>query len=235
MWSDTAFLIPTTSHGRPWTDVAHTYLHTHACTSLRALDGGGATVYVGYDNDDKIYASPQARTTLQELHPHLAFRWTAFSPDKGNVVRIWNALAEQALQDGKAYLMVGGDDIVYPPGDWLHVLRSRLRAHHNVGWASGYSGNHQIATQFLVHKTHVQMLGWVFPPQIRNWYCDDFLNEVYPEKYRAWLKHVQMPNAGGPERYSPNREHKALCAQLVAQHREPLARAIAAHVAAEKR
>ena len=233
MWSDTAFLIPSTSQSRPWTDVTHTYLHTHACTSLRALDGG-ATVYVGYDNNDKIYGSPQARTTLQELHPHLAFRWTAFSPDKGNVVRIWNALAEQAIKEGKAYLMVGGDDIMYPQEDWLHVLRSSLRAHHNVGWASGFSGNERIATQFLVHETHVQMLGWVFPPQIRNWYCDDFLNEVYPEKYRAWLKHIRMPNAGGKERYIPNVEHRARCSTLVAQHREPLARAIAAHVAAEK-
>ena len=42
------------------------------------------------------------------------------------------------------------------------------------------------------------------------------------------------PLSGGTERYSPNREHEALCAQLVAQHREPLARAIAAHVGEEK-
>lgn len=234
MWSDTAFLIPSTSHARPWTDITQTYLHTHACTSLRALDGG-ATVYVGYDNNDRIYTSSEARATLQELHPHLAFRWTAFSPDKGNVVRIWNALAEQALRDGKAYLMVGGDDIVYPQdAAWLHTLRDSLRAHHNVGWASGFSGNDRIATQFLVHKTHVQLLTWVFPPQIRNWYCDDFLNEVYPEKYRAWHKDVQMPNAGGAERYCPNVEHRTLCDQLVVQHRSPLARAIEARVAKEK-
>ena len=236
MWSDTAFLIPSTSHARSWTDVTHTYLHTHACTSLRALGSGGATVYVGYDDDDRILASPEARAALAELHPHLAFRWTAFSPDKGNVVRIWNALAEQALQDGKAYLMVAGDDIVYPQEEsttWLQTLRGSLRAQHHVGWASGFSGNDRIATQFLVHKTHVQLLGWVFPPAMRNWYCDDFLNEVYPSTYRAWHKDVQIPNAGGTERYTPNVEHRALCDQLVAQHRAPLARAIEARVAAE--
>lgn len=237
MWSDTAFLIPSTSHSRPWSDVTHTYLHTHVCTSLRALDGGGATVYVGYDDNDRIYASAEARAALEELHPHLAFRWTAFTPDKGNVVRIWNALAETALKDGKSYLMVGGDDIVYPRDDdgaaWLHTLRDSLRAQHNIGWASGFSGNDRIATQFLVHQTHVQLLGWVFPPEIRNWYCDDFLNEVYPSAYRAWHKDVQIPNAGGAERYTPNVEHRGLCDRLVAQHRAPLARAIEARVAAE--
>ena len=233
MWGNTAFIIPATSHNRPWTDVAHTCLHVHACTSLRAL--GSVAVYVGYDNNDRVFSSSSARNALERLHPNLAFRWQSFAPDKGNVVRIWNALARSAVQDGKTYLMVGGDDIVYPNSPaWMHLLRSSLRAQHNVGWASGFSGNERIATQFLVHKTHVQMLGWVFPPQIRNWYCDDFLNEVYPEKYRAWLKHIRMPNAGGTERYIPNVEHRALCDQLVARHREPLARAIAAHVAAEK-
>ena len=175
------------------------------------------------------------RLAIESLHTEFHFRWEGFTPDPGNVTRIWNGLARLALEDQYDYFMVGGDDIVYPHDkEWLQKFIYDLQANQNIGWISGFSNHPCIATQFFLHRTHMEMLGWVFPPQIRNWYCDDFLNEVYPEKYRVWHKHVQMLNSGGPERYRPNKEHRTLCDQLVARYREPLARAIAAHVAAEK-
>ena len=229
-----AFLIPTTSSGRAWKSPEDSYLHKFVLQSLSAhLPPGISLVfYVGFDVNDPFYKSTTMRLAIESLHPEVRLRWEGFTPDPGNVTRIWNGLARLALEDQCTYFMVGGDDIVYPPDkEWLHTFIHDLQANHNIGWISGFSGgNSSIATQFFLHRTHMEMLGWVFPPQIRNWYCDDFLNQVYPEKYRVWHKHVPMPNSGGPERYTPN-NHRALCDQLVARHRNPLARSIAERVA----
>jgi hypothetical protein len=63
-----------------------------------------------------------------------------------------------------------------------------------------------ILTQAMVHRTHLDIFGYFFPEEIKNWYCDDWLNAMYP---KTWLKSKYVcSNSGGKERYSIYREGK---------------------------
>tara|TARA_R110000822_G_scaffold203463_1_gene340364 strand:+ start:288 stop:788 length:501 start_codon:yes stop_codon:yes gene_type:complete len=150
--------------------------------------------------------------------------WFEQKPEKGNVVKIWNSLGQQAIDDGFDYLMVLGDDIELPKdASWLRVFQKDLKKNQNIGWSAGWSNNDAIATQFLIHKTHIDIFGFIFPPSLRNWYCDNFLNDIYPDKYKSWRKSYKLLNAGGLPRYNPLNDAK-LCAMLVKRHKPQLNR-----------
>ena len=77
------------------------------------------------------------------------------------------------------------------------------------------------ATQFLIHRTHWNIFEFVFPPQIRNYFCDDFMNEIYPKRYRYWRQDFPLYNTGGQPRYIPNNDRK-LCQFLLRRHKKGL-------------
>ena len=225
---EVAFLVPTTTHGRSWDSINDTLLHRVLLSSLTTYTPHiPITFYFGYDEDDPILSSQEARLATDAIFG-LKFKivWVPFTADKGNVTRIWNSLAVTAINDGFEYLMILGDDIRFPNDrDWLALFRKQLRYNNNIGWAAGWSNNDEIATQFLIHKTHIDIFGFVFPPKIRNWWCDNWLNDVYPEKYKYWRKDYPLLNCGGEPRYIPN-DHKKLCAALVKRHKPRLNRFI---------
>lgn len=228
-----AFLVPTTSRGRRWHDIRHTYLNRILLHSLQSQSPDTVAFYIGFDTDDPLYAKLEARLALEAFHPQFTFRWHGFAPDRGNVTAIWNGLAQLASADGFEYFMVCGDDITFPVGSLAHFWR-HLQANRNVGWASGRSGNDRIATQFLVHQTHLTLFGWVFPPQIRNWYCDDFLHHVYPPPYRSWHRQYELDNGGGVERYQPRHQDRALCYRLIRQHRPAIEALVRRHATSSR-
>ena len=57
-------------------------------------------------------------------------------------------------------------------------------------------------TQFLVSKKHYEIFNYAFNPNIKNWYCDNYLFELYPKKYINFLTHIVLPNKGGTPRYN---------------------------------
>ena len=121
-------------------------------------------------------------------------------------------------------MKVLGDDIRLPnDSDWLSCFINKLKKNKNIGWSAGYSNNTDIATQFLIHKTHYEIFNFIYPPQIHAWYCDNFLNDIYPEKYKNWLRSYPLLNVGGAPRYQP-KDDKKLCDMLVRRYKPVLNR-----------
>ena len=220
-----AFIVPSTTRGRDWSDITETYLFS---TLLRSIDSYCPSIpiviYIGYDSDDPIYSRFEQRQIINALFSKFEIKWIEMKPDPGNVVAVWNKLAEHAIAEGHEYLMVLGDDIVVPKDrDWLKVFIKALKKNNNFGWSAGWSNNDAIATQFLLHKTHVNIFGWIFPPSLRNWHCDNFLNDIYPSKYKNWRKNYHLLNTGGEPRYTPLND-KVLCEMLVKRHHSQISR-----------
>ena len=222
---DVAFCIPTTSHNREWISSDDSYLHRILLDSCHNYSNDvHLTFYIGFDQDDEIFSSASQRNKLNEEYPQFHIEWIPFSPEKGNVVRIWNKLAEIAVENGHTYLMILGDDIKLPKDSgWLNLFIKNLKKQNNIGWAAGWSNNDNIATQFLIHKTHLDIFGFVFPPQIKNWFCDNWMNDIYPAKYKSWRKDYHLLNVGGAPRYQPINDQN-LCQMLVKRHRSKLTR-----------
>ena len=67
------------------------------------------------------------------------------------------------------------------------------------------------------------MFGFVYPEQIQNWFCDNFMNELYHKKYRNWFKETHHLNLGGNPRYEPQLD-KNLCDALLRRHKKEINR-----------
>ena len=200
-----SFLIPSTSNKRDWKDIDETYLLKILLPSLSNMKSYcKVKVYVGYDIDDKIYSKQRLCQ-----YNNIEIKWIGFDKTfKGNPVGIWNELANIAIKAGDEYLMILGDDILIPEDKWLDYFILNLQLKNNIGFSAGWSNNNRIPTQFLIHKTHLDIFGFVFPPTIKAWGCDDIMFETYPEKFRNWNKNVKLLNCGGEPRYKPEHNRK---------------------------
>tara|TARA_R100001244_G_scaffold132159_1_gene107347 strand:- start:692 stop:1402 length:711 start_codon:yes stop_codon:yes gene_type:complete len=221
--TSTAFLVPSTTRNRDWETIEDTYLYH---TLLRTLDHHcpdvSISVYIGYDDNDKIYSQATERMKMNAIFTKFSIIWVAFKPDPGNVVAVWNGLFKIAMNHGFEWFKILGDDIRLPNDPaWLRLFQKRLKKQNYIGWAAGYNGNDNIATQFLIHRTHWNIFEFVFPRQIKNWFCDDWLFNVYPEKYRYWRKDYPLLNIGGDPRYLPN-DDKKLCEMLLRKYKKEI-------------
>jgi len=213
-----AFCVPSTSKNRNWKTLEETYLYSIFLPSIVCLKQDfDIQVYIGYDTDDKLYSNVSLSDTYNEIN----LNWINFDDCKGNPCKIWNELTKRAIDDGIDYIQIGGDDIMYDKRkEWLGKFIKLLKKNHNVGYSAGYSNNDRIPTQFLLHKKHYEHFGWIFPPQIHNWFCDDFIAGLYKNKGN-WIKEYKHYNMGGDPRYTPNNDKK-LCEMLINRHRKKL-------------
>jgi hypothetical protein len=216
--SSIAFCVPSTTNKKNWETLEETYLFSILLPSLEILSDFNIEVYIGFDDDDKLYS----KIDLPDNHKNIKLNWFSYdSTHKGNPCKIWNDLTKRAINDGIEYIQIGGDDIMYDGRkEWLGKFIKLLKKNNNVGYSAGFSNNENIPTQFLIHKKHFNHFGWVFPPQIHNWFCDDFLYGLYKNQ-GSWIKEYKHHNLGGEPRYTPNNDKK-LCEMLIKRHRKKL-------------
>jgi hypothetical protein len=199
-----AFVIPSTTNNRDeWLKAEDTYLWQILCNSLeKHTPEHDIKLFIGYDSDDRIYSIAEERLKFKAVFTKFKIEWFPMVNLKGKLSTIWNKLGEEALNQDYDYIKLLGDDIKMPNDiGWLGYMINKLKKNNNIGWSAGYSNNDKIATQFLVHKTHYEIFGFFYPREIPTWGVDDFLHNVYPEKYRNWLMSYPLYNLGGEPRY----------------------------------
>ncbi len=216
------FLVPTTTNHTDWEVAEDTHLYKIFFRSLAQHRPDAInTIYCGFDFDDKIFSTEYERQKFDKFG--FKIKWIPVEPNRGNVVSIWNHLASVSTAN---YLMIIGDDILFPNDkDWLRLFKKMLIKNNNWGWSAGYSNNDNIATQFLIHRKHIDHFGWVYPPALKNWYCDDFMFQIYPRSFRGWRKDYPLLNCGGNPRYMPQND-KNLCDKLIERYQKDLLKSI---------
>lgn len=221
-----AFLVPSTTFMREeWKGAEDTYLWNILCVSLEDhMPQHQIKLFVGYDYDDVIYSKESERIKFNHFKK-FEIEWVECGKEyKGKVTSIWNKLSEVCLQQDYKYMKVLGDDIFIPTDKgWLGFMIKQLKKNDNIGFSAGWSNNDEIPTQFLIHKKHIDIFGFVYPPLIEAWFCDNFMYEIYPDKYRNWNKQYHLLNCGGQPRYIP-RDDKKLCDFLLKRYRPRLNR-----------
>ena len=221
-----AFLIPSTSNKREWKTAEETYLWSILCKSLEQYTPQHQIkLFVGIDADDKVFSKFDERQKFKAYFTKFSIQFITMTDDtKGKPTWIWNRVGEEAIKQGYEYFKILGDDIKMPSDiGWLGCFINKLKKNKNIGWVAGWSNNDQIPTQFLVHKSHYDIFGFFYPPEIPNWGCDNFMAEIYQNKYRVWLKSYPMLNLGGEPRYEISFSEKFVKA-IVKRHKPKLNR-----------
>ena len=102
--------------------------------------------------------------------------------------------------------VIPGDDITFKTKGWAKDSINELIKHNNIGLSGPINNNGRILTQAMVSRTHMDIFGWFFPPEIINWCCDDWYNWVYqPDHFYPAHSHY-CSNDGGQPRYIINND-----------------------------
>ncbi len=246
-------LIPSTSRGRNWKSIKESYLYNCFIKSLLLTCDPEHQyhIYAVIDNDDPIYSNKDEVKEIMRLtevfkNLHLHFVSSGGIP-KGWVTHMWNRAFQKAYDENCDYFFQCGDDIVLTDKGWVNESIKKLKTRHEIGltgpidivrWNTGPhcrpGGNRFIQTQSFVSREHMKIFGFYFPPEIKNWYCDDWMTHVYyPGLFYYIPKFVK--NTGGQPRYEvvgslhPNCPIRKKCFELVSKHRLVLKKYLESH------
>ena len=213
-------LVPTTTHMRPWkllreTHLYNTFLKSFLITYDREHE---YIIYLIMDDDDKLYSQETEKKALRrfiKIMKNVTIRIISSNGiPKGWVTHMWNRACGRAYNDGCEYFFQSGDDIKFLKKGWVNECIKQLERNNNIGLTgpldigrimhgsdeSKPGGSRFIQTQSFVSRKHYEIFGYYFPPEIKNWFCDDWITKVYYPKYFYQIDyHIQ--NVGGTPRY----------------------------------
>ena len=71
----------------------------------------------------------------------------------------------------------------------------------------------RVHTQSFVSRKHYELFKFYYPPQIINWFCDDWITKVYYEDLLFPLLDYWCMNMGGAPRYVSPKENNTFAEQ----------------------
>lgn len=196
--------------------------HSHHITSHHCwLSNKRVRLYLGIDDDDQFWIDHHSEITTPGWFEKRVF---FFKKTQRNRIP-FNEIAKKAFDDGSEYFVRINDDTEFLTKGWITLGVETLLGYNppNVGVVgpSCSQGKTTIMTHDMVHKTHLQIFGALnyYPQVFRNWYCDDWITEVYKESANITNRSTQLKNwvvhhhAGTP-RYEPDREIPSFLTEL---------------------
>ena len=204
-------LIPSTSKGREWNSYKETYLYYLTLkTFLITYDQEHTyNFYIGIDKNDKIYDNEKEKGQLKRFisimkNVDIEFMYMD-GIEKGHLTIMWNRLFKKAYDDNCDYFFQCGDDIDFKTKGWVNACIETLKKSNGIGMVGPMNNNAFILTQSFVSRKHMELFGFYFPEEIINWYCDDWINEVYKAIGHLYMLHdYTCDNLGGLPRYDIN-------------------------------
>ena len=132
-------------------------------------------IYIGIDKGDYL------ETVLERLEKFDNVK-IVVSPGR-TFTKCVNALARKAYQDGMDYFVRINDDSSFETNNWtsegIKVLNKYSPMNVGVVGPTCHQGNTGILTHDMVHRTHLEIFEFYYPPYFDNWWADDWITKVY--------------------------------------------------------
>jgi dTDP-4-dehydrorhamnose reductase len=195
-------IIPSTSKNRNWEDpkdaLLYKMINSFKDTTTSDFE---YKFFIGYDFDDAFYTKKETILFFKDQGVNIDF--TELTCEKGHVTKMWNILAKKAYTEGFDYMYACGDDIIFNKIGWLNISVETLLKNNKIGLTGpmATNGNPNILTQCFVHRTHFEIFKFFYPEEITNWYCDDWINDLYDQKKYLLPEEYSCLNTGETERY----------------------------------
>lgn len=159
------------------------------------------TCYLGIDSDEPVCTEDELKRIFKGTGINVDVTVYDSTVEKGHVTKMWNILYKKAHDtEQHDYYYQCGDDIMFLTEGWLDRSINCLKDNNDVGVSSPivmYKGKKvKILTSVLVSNEHMKIFGRLFPEQIRNWYCDDWINDVYSPDNRFDVDSHHIRNMG---------------------------------------
>jgi hypothetical protein len=209
-----AYIVPTTSKGFSGKHLNDTLMMKLTIpTFLQTINNEHKyKFFIGIDKNDPIYDNNNnqsyIRNKLESNNVDLEFI-VYENVEKGHLTKMWNILFKKAYDEQFEYFFQGGDDLEFMTYGWVNDCIKVLNINDNIGVAGANNcimRNKEeytsLLTQTFVSRKHMELFGYYFPEEIKNWYCDDWLTATYKMLDKCYiLRDHQCINRGGKERY----------------------------------
>lgn len=167
-------------------------------------------VYLGFDEGDAFFDDANTREKIHDFltalvrdvkakvgqHAAVHFKYMRFPFSKGWVTSVWNGLFVQAMRDGAHYFYQVNDDLELSSNGWTSYFTASLVQNDNVGvagpWDRRQSG--KLLTQAFVSRKHYFTFGRLYPLDLKDWYSDNWLNDVYGPENRFSTEGITADN-----------------------------------------
>lgn len=206
-------MIPCTSNCRRWATYLDSYLYNLTLkTFLLTYDQEHEYVfYIGVDRGDYLYDNKMQQDNFHRfvsIMKNIRFDFNYMNGiERGHLTKMWNRLFAKAYADNCDYFFQCGDDICFKTKGWVNECIKTILLVNGLGMTGPINNNPFILTQTFVSRRHMDIFGYYFPEEIINWYCDDWINEVYKEiKHFFPLTSHYCENTGGDPRYNINND-----------------------------
>ena len=151
------------------------------------------TVYLGIDTGDYL------RTVEAKIMHKFPFV-KSVHVEGGTFTKAVNEIANVAYNDNMTYFVRINDDTKFVAKNWalagIKILKNYVPSNVGVVGPKCNHGNKNILTHDMVHRTHLDIFYYYYPPEFENWWVDDWITNVYKPKrstkLRTWVVHHKM-------------------------------------------
>lgn len=199
-----ALLIPVCSRGKKYKDIENTpFSSIFYPNFLKTYNPEHKyTIYIGIDSTDSFYKLH--RDALQSFsRENIIIKTNILEGCEHKPAFAWNKLFSLAYEDEMDYFYQVGDDIEMKT-PWVDRFIEILSARDNRGVVGGchdanyYGRLNQKKTPVIenafVHRKHYQIFKTFFNKKIENWYCDDWITEVYKPNLSTLCVEIKVVN-----------------------------------------
>ena len=146
--------------------------------SLSKFDISKITFVIGFDDDDVFFINN--KELLQKTLPSNFYLRYLNNFDKSYVCII-NQLADIAINEYQAdYIFVMADDLEFITMYFIDLFVDYLKDKKiGLGHCKDLTNAAGICTHPFVTANHVKYLGYFYPKEIKNWFCDDWITKLY--------------------------------------------------------
>lgn len=215
-----AVLIPICGRNQTWERLEDCYLIRSFMPRFEMTRSPAYTyqIYVGIDDDDAFFLR-----YADDLRAR-GFQVRIVSGCQHAPARVWNELFKSAVADGHEYFFQIGDDVILQSRKWTERFIEVLQAHGNKGvvgpcypanfWGRKRGGGQMVIENAFVHRSHYDIFGTFFHPDITNWHCDDWITRVYEPWCAQMCEDIIVQNQCLGARYTiVSRDIQALVSQ----------------------
>lgn len=172
------------------------------------------TFYIGVDDSDDFYIRNYDKfiTMMKSLikDKNILYHYFAIKDCEHKPAQVWNKLFEYASTLNDYFYQIGDDIIMIDP--WVDRFIEILSARENVGVVGPCNlinfnqrmgaGKPAVIENAFVSKKHYLTFGTFFNREIENWYCDDWITEVYKPNYSTHCVDIKVENKIVDNRYN---------------------------------
>ena len=200
-----AILVPVCSRNQNYSSFNNipfvNYLHKSLLATIDAQHE--YTIFIGVDSTDKFYVEHLGDFLFLNAPANLVIKPIILYDCEHKPAFAWNKLFQEAYNRGHDYFFQIGDDVEIS-GDWTNKFIESIESNDGVGvtgclekWNAACrraKGQPLCLENAFVGRKHYELFGSFFNEIIENWFCDEWITQVYSPDYVTVHDNLEVKN-----------------------------------------